>query len=148
MDGLFIMDERVVKEEWKIWGKDHTSVTPRWFLELSSPWEVCVCVPVNLYLHFWYFKFFFFKALAVVFAWVCILVECIVCKAVGVSVLYRQCSSCLSGYIVVGDTVWLPGQKPSRPPWDLVRKPLCQRIILRLKGTWQPNFHLWIDCSN
>ncbi|XP_046890795.1 cortactin-binding protein 2 [Hypomesus transpacificus] len=35
---------------------------------------------------------------------------------------------------LIGDTVWLPGQKPSRPPWDLVRKPLCQRIILRLKG--------------
>lgn len=34
-----------------------------------------------------------------------------------------------------GDTEWLPGQELPSSPWDLVRKPLCQCITIRLKGT-------------
>uniref|UniRef100_A0A4W5RHQ9 Uncharacterized protein n=1 Tax=Hucho hucho TaxID=62062 RepID=A0A4W5RHQ9_9TELE len=36
--------------------------------------------------------------------------------------------------ILIGDTVWLPGQELSLSPWDLVRKPLSQHITIRLKG--------------
>ncbi|XP_076589214.1 cortactin-binding protein 2 [Chaetodon auriga] len=36
--------------------------------------------------------------------------------------------------ILIGDTEWLPGQEPPLSPWDLVRKPLSQRITVRLKG--------------
>ncbi|XP_029289271.1 cortactin-binding protein 2 [Cottoperca gobio] len=33
-----------------------------------------------------------------------------------------------------GDTEWLPDQELPLSPWDLVRKPLSQRITIRLKG--------------
>ncbi|KAM3870407.1 cortactin-binding protein 2 [Diretmus argenteus] len=36
--------------------------------------------------------------------------------------------------VLIGDTLWLPGQEPPLSPWDLVRKPLSQRITVRLKG--------------
>lgn len=36
--------------------------------------------------------------------------------------------------ILIGDTVWLPGQELSLSPWDLVRKPPSQHITIRLKG--------------
>ncbi|XP_055795520.1 cortactin-binding protein 2 isoform X2 [Salvelinus fontinalis] len=36
--------------------------------------------------------------------------------------------------ILIGDTVWLPGQELPLSPWDLVRKPLSQHITIRLKG--------------
>ncbi|CAB1313481.1 unnamed protein product [Coregonus sp. 'balchen'] len=36
--------------------------------------------------------------------------------------------------VLIGDTVWLPGQELSLSPWDLVRKPLSQHITIRLKG--------------
>ncbi|XP_078023750.1 cortactin-binding protein 2 [Epinephelus lanceolatus] len=36
--------------------------------------------------------------------------------------------------ILIGDTEWLPDQELPLSPWDLVRKPLSQRITIRLKG--------------
>ncbi|XP_069000114.1 cortactin-binding protein 2 isoform X2 [Embiotoca jacksoni] len=36
--------------------------------------------------------------------------------------------------IFIGDTEWLPDQEPPPSPWDLVRKPLSQRITIHLKG--------------
>uniref|UniRef100_A0A3P8Y7E1 Cortactin-binding protein 2 n=1 Tax=Esox lucius TaxID=8010 RepID=A0A3P8Y7E1_ESOLU len=36
--------------------------------------------------------------------------------------------------VLIGDTVWLPGQELSPSPWDLVRKPLSQHITITLKG--------------
>ncbi|KAM9377085.1 cortactin-binding protein 2 [Pholidichthys leucotaenia] len=36
--------------------------------------------------------------------------------------------------ILIGDAEWLPGQELPLSPWDLVRKPLSQRITIRLKG--------------
>uniref|UniRef100_UPI0037E7F47B cortactin-binding protein 2 n=1 Tax=Semicossyphus pulcher TaxID=241346 RepID=UPI0037E7F47B len=36
--------------------------------------------------------------------------------------------------ILMGDTVWFPGQELPLLPWDLVRKPLSQSITIRLKG--------------
>ncbi|XP_045076628.1 cortactin-binding protein 2-like [Coregonus clupeaformis] len=36
--------------------------------------------------------------------------------------------------VLIGDTVWLPGQELSLSPWDLIRKPLSQHITIRLKG--------------
>ncbi|XP_041795278.1 cortactin-binding protein 2 [Chelmon rostratus] len=36
--------------------------------------------------------------------------------------------------ILIGDTEWLLGQELPLSPWDLVRKPLSQRITIRLKG--------------
>ncbi|KAM4618923.1 cortactin-binding protein 2 isoform 2-T2 [Polymixia lowei] len=43
-------------------------------------------------------------------------------------------SSTSMASVLIGDTVWLPGQELSLSPWDLVRKPLSQRITIRLKG--------------
>ncbi|XP_056137527.1 cortactin-binding protein 2 [Lampris incognitus] len=36
--------------------------------------------------------------------------------------------------VLIGDAIWLPGQELPLSPWDLVRKPLSQRITIRLKG--------------
>ncbi|KAK0146202.1 Cortactin-binding protein 2 [Merluccius polli] len=36
--------------------------------------------------------------------------------------------------VLIGDTVWMPGQELSPSPWDLVRKPHSQQITIRLKG--------------
>ncbi|CAL8376230.1 unnamed protein product [Arctogadus glacialis] len=36
--------------------------------------------------------------------------------------------------VLIGDTVWMPGQDLSPSPWDLVRKPHSHRITIRLKG--------------
>ncbi|KAM8861515.1 LOW QUALITY PROTEIN: cortactin-binding protein 2 [Synchiropus picturatus] len=36
--------------------------------------------------------------------------------------------------VVIGDTVWQPGQELPFSPWDLVRKPHCQQMTVRLKG--------------
>ncbi|XP_054633773.1 cortactin-binding protein 2 isoform X2 [Dunckerocampus dactyliophorus] len=39
--------------------------------------------------------------------------------------------------ILIGGTEWQPGQELPVLPWDLVRKPLCQVITVRLKGLSQ-----------
>ncbi|KAM9808246.1 cortactin-binding protein 2 [Neosynchiropus ocellatus] len=36
--------------------------------------------------------------------------------------------------VVIGDTVWQPSQELACSPWDLVRKPHCQQMTVRLKG--------------
>ncbi|KAF7651194.1 hypothetical protein LDENG_00114400 [Lucifuga dentata] len=36
--------------------------------------------------------------------------------------------------ILIGDAEWLPGQEMLSCPWDLIRKPLSQRLTIRLKG--------------
>lgn len=40
----------------------------------------------------------------------------------------------ISVFALPGDTEWLPGQELPLAPWDLVRKPLSQRITIRIKG--------------
>ncbi|XP_078804398.1 cortactin-binding protein 2 isoform X4 [Oryzias latipes] len=42
--------------------------------------------------------------------------------------------------VLIGDTEWLPSQEPPLSPWDLVRKPLSQRISICLKGLSESSF--------